>query len=184
MTRSIRAALMATALFLVGLPAIAGNHPMVASPKAERFQASYPVDQAMTLLAAAPPVNVGNPPIPWYAPNSSDIVGANGPTTIATASLAGLVAGSPVTVIAAVTGKQIVVIGYDVSSSIANSTVTFQDAAGTPNVYDGATFAANGEVIVQRSAIPVFITVVSAKLNIAITGTSDVVAGSITYYYQ
>lgn len=121
---------------------------------------------------------------PIGAFNSSDIWGANGATTYRTASLAGLVANTPVNVIAATTGKQIVVVGYNLSSNVAGSTVVFQDEAGSPAILDGCTFAANDHIQVSRGGAPIFTTVSGAALDIAITGTSDVVKGSITYYLQ
>lgn len=137
------------------------------------------------VIRVAPPVNVGNNPYPQNALNTSDVWGINGPTTYATASLAGLVANTPVNVIPAVTGKKIVVFGYNVSSNVAGSTVVFQDQTGTPVVYDGCTFAANDHISVTRgTGIPVFTTSSGAALDIAITGSSDVVKGSITYAYE
>lgn len=135
-------------------------------------------------LKVAPPVNVGNNPYPTGAVNGADIWGTNGATVYKTASLAGLVANTPVNVIAATTGKQIVVVGYNVSSNVAGSTVVFQDETGTPVVYDGCTFAANDHIQVWRGGAPIIITAAGAALDIAITGTSDVVKGSITYYLQ
>jgi hypothetical protein len=60
----------------------------------------------------------------------------------------------------------------------------FQDETGSPVIFDGATFPANGFISVYAGGYPIFTTGVSAALDIAITGTSDIVKGSITYYYQ
>jgi len=200
--RTSAAALFAAALALLALPvgAMAAGHgrhqrhhhqsrPHAGQIRSITPSVAIPFNWLSTPLAAQPadirfaPAEQGTITYPTHALNSSDIWG-DGPQTLLTASLAGLVANTPVNVIAAQTGKKIVVVGYNVSSNVAGSTVVFQDHAGSPNIFDGCTFAANDHIQVWRGGTPIFITATSAQLDIAITGSSDVVKGSITYYYK
>ena len=119
---------------------------------------------------------------PIGAVNGTDIWESNGPTTILSAPLIATTGASPQSQIAATTGKQIIVLAIDLTSSISLSTVQFQDEAGTPNKLSGVyTFPVDGPLILPFNPGGYIRTLTGAALDIATTGTSNVVGGTITY---
>lgn len=122
----------------------------------------------------------GNYPI--NADNGNDIYLDTGPTQVLTAPIAGLVAGSPVQILAGTTGKKVRIHSLFLTSSIANGTVQFQDETGSPVKYSGVlTFAANGQLILPHNKFGWMDFAAGAAVDIAITGSSNVVGGSMTY---
>lgn len=133
------------------------------------------------MAGSAPATNVGGPNFPQGCDNGTDIWEDSGVTTVLTAPLAGLVAGSPVRVIAATTGKKIRVIGFDFTASAVGS-VQFQDEAGTPNLLSGVyTTTLGGSIVRAPNKYGYMDTLAGAALDIAIVGTSQVIGGTIQY---
>lgn len=135
------------------------------------------------MAGSAPPTGAGGgTTFPLGSDNGTDFWDATGLTQVLTAPIAGLVANSPVQVIAGTAGKKIKVLGIVLFSSIANSTVQFQDEAGSPNKLTGVlTFPANGTIVFPPTKFGWITTLAGAALDIAITGSSNVVGGSIIY---
>jgi len=134
-------------------------------------------------VSTTPTVSTTGSGIPWYADNGTDIIEDTGNTQILTAPLAGLVGGSPVQIIAPVTGKKIRILGVNLTNSIANGTVQFQDeTAVTPVKYSGVyTFAANGQLVLNPNKLGYMDFASGAAVDIAITGSSNVIGGTVTY---
>lgn len=134
-------------------------------------------------VSTTPTVAQAGSGIPWYSDNGTDIVEDTGNTQILTAPLAGLVAGSPVQIIAGTTGKKIRILGVNLTNSIANGTVQFQDeTAVTPVKYSGVyTFAANGQLVLAPNKMGYMDFASGVPVDIAITGSVNVVGGTVTY---
>jgi len=133
---------------------------------------------------AAPPMSSVGSGYPINADNGTDIYEDSGPVTIVTTPLIGTTSGSPVQQIAAVAGKKIRVLGFNLTSSAAGS-VQFQDEAGGPNKLSGVyTLAANGSLVINPNKMGCIDTASGAALDIAVTGSSNTVGGTITYCYH
>lgn len=135
------------------------------------------------MAGAAPPANFGGTAYPFGARNGTDIFADTGATTALTASIIGTTAGSPNVIIAAVAGKKIRVVAFHLVNTVASGAIQFQDTAGTPILLTGVyTLAANQALILGLNELGHFDTNVGVGINMTVTGTSNVVGGTITYY--
>jgi hypothetical protein len=131
-----------------------------------------------------------------YAPSTSTVVdypsgsdngetlwidSSDGPQTLLYTPLSASTASSPVSQIAATTGKRVHLLGFLISASVAG-TVKFQDEAGTPNALTGAIpIAANTPLFVPVSKYAVFDSLPGAAIDIAETGSSGTCGGYAVY---